>query len=287
MTGSSASCSSPLDRVGREGLLELAFARRGAHTILTRNRCTHPLRALAPFRAPDGSMCLMMLNPSGGLVGGDRLRTTVEIGAGAAATLITASASKVYRTTAAPARHECTLTLQPGATLEYLPDHTIPHPGSILHQSLHVTMAPGSRAIIYDALAAGRVGRGERWQFNEIKSETVITRGTRPVYLNRARIAPRTQPLHQLGWMEGFNYLATMVVLSDSESDWTALSAQLDRAMADSPGLLGGVSEIAGGGCVVRLLTSTADSLTNTAAALWGIARTNLLGRQPFSLRKY
>jgi urease accessory protein len=245
------------------------------------------MRVLAPFYAPDGSACLMLLNPSGGMVGGDRLRASVDIGANAAATLITASASKVYRTTGPAARQEFALTLGPGATLEYLPDHTIPHPGSILDQSLHLTMAPGSRAIIYDALAAGRVGRGERWQFNEIRLETVIRRGTRPIYLSRARITPRTQPLDQLGWMEKFNYMATMLVVGDSMSEWAALSAELDCAIAEKPGLLGGVSEISSGGCVVRLLTFSADTLTNTAATLWGIARRNLLEREPFTLRKY
>ncbi len=277
----------PLDRIGRDGFLELAFERSGARTILARQRSTHPLRALAPFRAPDGSLCLMMLNPSGGLVGGDRLRTEVEIGAEAAATLITASASKVYRTIGPPARQVCVLRLQSGATLEYLPDHTIPHPGSLLHQSLHLTMAPDSRAIIYDALAVGRVGRGERWLFNEIKSETVIMRGARAIYINRARITPRTQPLDQLGWMEGFNYLATLIILTDIIADWTSLSAELDRAIAACPEVLGGVSEIAAGGCAVRFLASSADSLGKIAAALWGVARRHLFGLAPFSLRKY
>ena len=96
-------------------------------------------------------------------------------------------------------------------------------------------MAPDSRAIIYDALAVGRVGRGERWLFNEIKSETVIMRGARPIYINRARITPHTQPLDQLGWMEGFNYLATLIILTDIIADWTSLSAELDRAIAACP----------------------------------------------------
>jgi urease accessory protein len=265
----------------------MAFARRGARNVLARSRCTHPLRALAPFHAGDGSLCLMILNPSGGMAGGDRLRIGARIGAGAAATLITASASKVYRTTGAPACQKFTATLEPGATLEYLPDHTIPHPGSILHQSAHITMAPGSRLIFYDAIAAGRVGRGERWQFKEIRSETIIRRGTRPIYISRANIVPDAMPLDQIGWMENFNYLATVVVAGDSDNDWSALGAQLDAAIVDSPEISGGVSEIAGGGCVVRLLTLSADTLNNIAAILWGIARRNLLGQQAFSLRKY
>ena len=71
--GSSANCFLQLERVGRDGFLDLAFERSGARTILARRRFTHPLQALAPVRAPDGSLCLMMLNPSGGLVGGDPL----------------------------------------------------------------------------------------------------------------------------------------------------------------------------------------------------------------------
>ena len=53
------------------------------------------------------------------------------------------------------------------------------------------------------------------------------------------------------------------------------------------PPPLGGASEIARGGCVVRLLTLSADTLSNTAGVLWGIARRELLNREPFSLRKY
>ena len=68
-------------------------------------------------------------------------------------------------------------------------------------------MAPGSRAIIYDAMAAGRVGRGERWQFRSVRSEMAITHDGRPLYLSRTLITPASQPLNQLGWMEDANYL--------------------------------------------------------------------------------
>src|ERR1700722_18176296 len=74
-TGLGANCSSSPERIGRDGSLEIAFRRDGDRTILARRPFTHPLQALEPLRADDGSLCLMMLNPGGGIVGGDRLRT--------------------------------------------------------------------------------------------------------------------------------------------------------------------------------------------------------------------
>ena len=63
-------------------------------------------------------------------------------------------------------------------------------------------------------MAAGRVGRGERWQLRELTSEIAITHDGRPLYLNRTRIAPASQPLEQLGWMERCNYLGTIVMVA-------------------------------------------------------------------------
>jgi urease accessory protein len=265
----------------------LAFVRRGKQTILSRRRFTHPLHALEPVRACDGSLYLMMLNTSGGLVGGDRLRTTVEIGPEAAAILITASATKAYRTMGEAAVQETMIAMGRDSILEYLPDHLIPHPGAVVHQSLKVEMAAGSRAIIYDAFSAGRIGRGERWVFRELRTETAIVRGAQPLYINRSRIIPRFQPLTQLGWAQDFNYLATIVVVGEAARKWTSLSAEIDSALRECPRVHGGASEIGTGGSVVRFMTYRASDLIIATHTVWDIARRFLLGLGAFDLRKY
>lgn len=228
----------------------------------------------------------MMLNPSGGLVGGDRLCTYVEVGPGAAVLLTTASATKVYRTKGEAASHRTLITLRDGAALEYLPDHVIPHIGSVLRQSLRVEMAPGSRAIVYDAIAAGRIGRGERWDFREMASEITIRRDGRPVYISRSRITPGTQPLSQPGWMEGFNYLATVVVVADAITAWSSVLDEIEVTLRQYPGIYSGVSEISAGGWVVRLMTHTAADLILAKGKIWAIARRAVLGLDAFELRK-
>jgi urease accessory protein len=290
-TGSSRNCSSRLERVGREGLLDLAFVRRGELTILARRRFTHPLQALEPVRASDGTLYLMMLNTSGGMVGGDHLRTTVDIGADAEVALITASANKAYRSMGPATIQESSVHIRRGATLEYLPDHLIPHPGSIVHQSLRVEMESRSRAIIYDAIAAGRIGRGERWNFAELRAETTITRESRPLYINRARIIPASQALNELGWAQDFNYLASFVIVGDSAPDgtayrWSSLSDALDAALRYC-GAYGGVSQLERYGGIVRFMAHSASDLSRTTQTLWGVARRFLLRREAFAWRKF
>jgi urease accessory protein len=284
--GFGGSCSSRPERTGRDGLLDLAFRLNGNRTILARRRFTHPLQALEPVRIADGSLCLMMLNSGGGIVGGDRLLTTIDIGPGSSAVLTTASATKAYRTIGDPAQQQTIVTLDAGATLEYIPDHIIPHPGAAMHQSLCIGMAPRSRAIVYDAIAAGRIGRGERWAFRELTSELIIRRDSHPIFINRSRITPATQPLSQIGWMEEFNYLGTVVVVADAGPAWAPILSQIDGMLNAGMGIRAGVSEIGASGWIVRFMTRSAADLIVAKQNIWAIARKALLGLDAFDLRK-
>jgi urease accessory protein len=228
----------------------------------------------------------MMLNTSGGMVGGDFLHSSIDVGADAAAVLISASAAKVYRTVGPAARQETTIRLGPGAAIEYLPDHLIPHPGAIYHQTLHVEMGPGGRAIIWDAIASGRIGREERWRFVELRSETIVTRDERPLHISRSRIAPAEHPPDQLGLAESFNYLGTMIVADDTRSSWRELASGLDNVVCMAPGIRGGVGEIGGGGCVVRVMCQSATELREVFSDLWRVARQGVFNLQPFSTRR-
>ena len=67
-------------RIGRDGVLRLGFERRGAATVLAASRFTLPLQVLAPVALDDAACVVSLLNPTGGVVGGDRLTIDVEVG---------------------------------------------------------------------------------------------------------------------------------------------------------------------------------------------------------------
>ncbi len=274
-------------RVGRDGFLRLRFARSGAHTILAQSRFSLPLQALTPLTLADGASYLMLLNPTGGVLGGDRLVTEIAQEAGTHVCLTTPSATRIYRTAEKPAILETTIRLDEGATLEYFPDHVIPHAGSALRQSLRIEMARGSRAIIFDSLASGRVAHGERWSFTEIDSRTEVLSCGRPAYINRTRIVPAAKRPDRLGWMEEFDYMSCMGLFAEGFTGWKEACAALNEELKSVPHICGAASLLSRGGCVVRFLARSASGMTQANKQLWDVARAGMLCLPPFDQRKY
>ena len=275
------------ERVGRDGFLRLRFARSEGRTILAQSRFSLPLQALTPLTLADGASYLMLLNPTGGVLGGDRLVTEIVQEADTHACLTTPSATRIYRTADKPAILETMIQLGEGATLEYFPDHVIPHIGSSLRQSLRLEMGRGSRAILFDSMASGRVAHGERWCFTEFDSRTDVYAGGQPIYLNRTRIDPVKHRPEQFGLMEEVDYLSSMYVFAYDFTRWKELAATLHEKLSDIPEIRGGASVLARGGCMVRFLARSASDLTFANKRLWDSAREQLAGLPPFDYRKY
>ncbi len=275
------------ERVGRDGFLRLRFARNGASTILAKSRFCLPLQALTPLTLADGASYLMLLNPTGGVLGGDHLITDIVQDADTHVCLTTPSATRIYRTAEQPAILETVIHLGEGATLEYFPDHVIPHAGSAFRQSLRIEMARGSRAILLDSMASGRVAHGERWNFTELDSRTEIYASGRPAYINRTKIIPATNRPDRLGWMEEFDYLSCMAIFAEGFTRWPQVAAAINEELNRLPNVRGGASQVSRGGCVARFLARSASDMTLANKALWDAARELLLHLPPLDHRKY
>ena len=306
-------------RVGRDGFLSLSFERRsgaaskvsggagvgcegsvtskvsegvgvgceGSVTVLGGQRFTLPLQVTGPTRLDgSGSLCMMLLNPTGGVAGGDRLKTEIMLGPGAHVVLTTPSATRIYRSQGEPAIYDTNIHISRDAVLEYLPDHVIPHPGSVFHQSLTMDMEPGSLAFLVDSLAVGRLARGERWMFNEMVSRTTISLEGRPFFVDRTSLNPDNRTLAGLGGMEDFGYMATLVMCGDGYERWQNLAGTVSDWLNDRPSVLGGISPLSRNGYMVRLLTTAGYELTEAIQGLWAIARRILLGLPALDLRK-
>jgi urease accessory protein len=275
------------ERAGRDGTLRLRFERRAAKTILSESRFTLPLQVLTPLETEDGTSYLMLLNPTGGVLGGDRLITEIIQEPHTHVCLTTPSATRIYRTAQQPAILDTVIKLSEGATLEYLPDHVIPHIGSALRQSLRLEMAQGSRAIILDSMASGRVAHGERWSFKEMDSRMEIVICGKPAFLNRTKINPAQQFPGKLGAMGEFDYMACMGIFAEEIADWPRIAAAMNAELETALQIRGGVSLLSRGGCVIRYLTRSATEMTRMNKRLWDAARELVVGLPPFDHRKY
>jgi urease accessory protein len=200
---------------------------RGA-TALTRVRAASPLKVLNPRNAGP-SAWVYLATYGGGLLGGDAVSIDVSVGPGAHALVSTQASTKVYRSERG-ASQRLHARADDGSLLVLLPDPVTCFAGSRYTQEQHVRMHAGASLVLVDWLTAGRVGSGERWQFDEYSSQTRIWRDDRLILHDGLALSPGEGALEDR--MDRFNCLAMAVVAGPA---FRATAAQLAGSLGSAP----------------------------------------------------
>ena len=274
--------------VGRVGELVLDYVRQGGRTILAHSRCCSPWHFSPPIQLDD-SPCTYtpLVNPSGGLVGGDRLSVRATLGPDTHVLFSTPSANRVYRSLGETVLQTVELNVGSGAILEWIPDVTIPYAGSRFRQVIHVTLAPGATVLLWDAIASGRVARGERWAFTSLENEIKIVTASGRSVLERYALLPAA---HGIGQAAAWDYVGSLYLIGDAVAAgrWKQIEARLAEILDARPGaVLGGASEPAAPGLAVKLVAKSAPDLSDTLDELWQAIRSGLWNLQKPELRRY
>ncbi len=271
------------------GVVELGLRRSGPRTVVRDAYFRAPLQIMRPYYLDDsGTAYVYLLSPGGGVVGGDRYTIMITLEAGARACVTTASATKLYASPDSMARQRFEVNLQAGAVFEYLPEQIIPFARSAFHQDMTVRLGSGALAMLTEIVAPGRLARGEVFAYRDYDSGLSVTDARGRVLL---RERTRLQPLrwgagNGLGLLEGFNYLGTLYVLSESCGTPGELADDLHSLVADRQRCIGGASALARGGVVVRLLAEDHATVSRTLHAVWDRVRRCLLGYPAVRWRK-
>jgi urease accessory protein len=229
------------------------------------------------------------VNPSGGLVGGDHLSIDLSIGRNAHVLISTPSANRVYRSLSREAVQDVRIEIAEEGILEWMPEHTIPFAGSRFRQSIDVKLGSGATLILWDAVASGRIAHGERWRFSSLDNNIRITMPSHPAVREHYALAPESA--RGIGTMHEWDYVGSLFVAGNALSPVlrnsleTALAGILDKH--GDRGVLGGVSQPAGPGVVVKLVARSAPVMTQVMSELWAVVRGALWHMPAASLRKY
>jgi len=233
-----------------------------------------------------GSLTLFLLNPTGGVLGGDRLETRVDLGAGSQVCLSTPSATRVYRSAGSPSRQCVTVRVGDGARLEYMPDHVIPSPGARFIQSIELDLAPGASAVLCDAWSVGRPARGEAWLFDLLDS-SITVRDTEGLLFKDRLVLHGARGWGGLGGTEGLAYVASVLCVAPAHPRLAGLAGALGENLASrNIESRTGVTALARGGVLVRVLAPSAPAMQRTIEAAWGCCRDWLWGLPPQLMRK-
>jgi urease accessory protein len=188
-----ASCSPPpidpkpaLQRAN--GALRLQIQAKGGRNALHTLYQQAPCRALMPDAEPGAPLEAVLVNSSGGLVGGDRLDIEVGVGPRSWATLTSQAAEKLYRSTGADTQVTTRLSVGAGAWAEWLPQETILFDGARLRRRLTIDLAADARLLAAEMVVFGRAARGESFTRGFLHDSWAIRRDTRLVWADAIRL---------------------------------------------------------------------------------------------------
>lgn len=139
----------------------------------------------------DGGLLIVnAINSTAGLFSGDRIESTIQVGAGAQMLLTSASASRAHRMPAGIASVRQSIRVANDGWLEMFPSIFIPHAGSNYSQETSVCLESGARFLSFEAFTPGRVASGEAWEFTRFENRFQIACDSRPIARETYSLTP-------------------------------------------------------------------------------------------------
>jgi urease accessory protein len=266
------------------GYLALELVGVDGRTALLQQRSRPPLHTFGLQDAHrHGGAYLQIVNPCGGLFEGDSAEVEVSLQPGAQLYLTTQAATKVY-----PAEHgQVTrqyihLRVASGALLEYFPLPLIPFARALYVQEIEIQVESGGICLVAEVLAPGRVARGEHFAYLMVRSRVEGWVNDRLALFEQLMLQPEQNSYAGLGVLDGKSYVATLYVLTSQVLDpripgW-------NRRLTERYGDCVGITALAQGGLVVRLLGQTGQEMLRRLNIVHRLIREEGLGFPPLQV---
>ncbi len=270
----------------RRSELQATFALQGGRTIMTDRYYSAPLRFSRSFRSPsdrDG-LCIYTSDVSPGVLNGDHYHSNWHLGQDTHVMLSSTSATRLHPTPSLPSSIHHHFRLEQGAVLEYFPECVIPFKGS--SSSLHAIFElEGNCILAYaDIWSAGRIHRGEAFQFNRYRSLTEIWQGQQLAVWDRFGLEPTVNDPRQSAALLHYTHTAALWMIAPNLG---VTQLELIRSALPPDGrMLAGASLLAAGGIGVRILGTAAWELQEQCLHIWNTIRPQLLGSGALTFRK-
>ena len=211
------------------GVIEIGAAAAGGVTRRTKVREEGSLRVRFP--GPIASdLQAVIVNTAGGTAGGDRYDILCYADAGAALTVSTAAAEKIYRSAGMAAEVAIRLNVEAGASLAWLPQETIFFDAARLSRHIDVILAEGASALIAEAIVFGRSAMGEAVRTGSFADRWRIHRGGKLVFAETVKLEGMiAEQLAEPTVANSNIALATVLIAPGREAHVDAIRARADE----------------------------------------------------------
>ena len=199
----------------------------------------------------------VLINTAGGVAGGDRLDTDVTALAGAAITLTSQTAERIYAALDQCARLSTTLTAHPAAKLAWCPQETIVFDRARVRRQTRIALSDGAEVLAIEWIVLGRAAHGETVSSGSVVDSWRVEQNGRLVWADTLRITDEVFPhVRRSALLADFTAVATLIYVGPD------LKNRLE-CLRDWAACLGchAAATMVGGVIVVRVAAAEAATL--------------------------
>jgi urease accessory protein len=230
-----------------------AAASADGRTVLSAQSFRAPFHLGKAYWEPEAKVLIVqVVNPTAGILAGDKLESSIAVDPGAALLVTTPSASRIFKMEAGgSAGSRQHFTVAAGGWLEVAPEPLVPHRGSRFRQQTTVEIEPGGGLFFVDQLQPGRVAHDEAWQWQRLCLELTVRLGGELIL--RERLDQTGEELRALADLAGSGPAAcfanAVLIAEEVGGTWREELKLLHR-----DGLWVGISALRRGGWSLRLV---------------------------------
>ena len=214
----------------------------------------------------EGVLVVNIVNPTAGLLAGDRVQYDVTVETGARVLLTAPSASRAHRIVEGDARVTQEFRVTNGGWLETWPEMFIPQAGARYRQRTTVRVEEGGEALLIEMIAPGRTASGEVFAFAELDWETDVFLADEKIARERYVLSPESPTLAAMRAQFPEAYYASCFVVSPHLRADAVCWQRIHDLHAEDAWV--GCSALVKGGWAIRVLAAGSVALRRTVATI-------------------
>lgn len=253
---------------GLSGHLQLVCAvDETGRTFIREQSFSAPVHLSKPHLEED-VLVVNIVNPTAGLLAGDRVRYDVAVASGARVLLTAPSASRAHRIVEGDARMVQEFGVANGGWLESWPEMFIPQAGARYRQRTTLRVEEGGEALLIEMMAPGRTASGEVFAFAELDWETNVFLGDVKIARERYVLTPESPALAAMRAKFPEAYYASCFVVSPHLQADAECWGRIHDLHGDEAWV--GCSALLRGGWAIRVVAAGSIALRKAVAAIRG-----------------
>jgi urease accessory protein len=277
---------------GKTAALDLRFERHGDKTHLVDHYDKMPSKVLrAIYYDPElpGLPYVLLLNPSGGILQGDRYCYTFHLGERAHAFLADTEATKIYKMNGNYASRFTEASLGKDAVLEYISREVIPYARSRWYQCATFRVSEGSRFFFSEIFCPGRIATNESWDFDIFASKLIVESASdqKPLLYDSLLFRSDDGQLRDTLFGKWKFLLSTYWFSTNAKAEKETLRKLFENPETRKAIFAGVTSMPYDNGLIVKALSSDLETLKDLQLSLWRHFRKTEFGTGTPELRMY